>query len=289
MKEYLDMVEFIFKKGKYKNDRTKTGTISYFSYQTRYDLNKGFPLLTTKKVYFKAVVHELLWFISGNTNIKYLVDNNIKIWNEWAYKKFQNSFDYNNETLEEFVLKIKNDNTFAKNHGDLGPIYGKQWRSFSGVDQLKKIIENIKKNPYSRRHVVSAWNPSEVDNMALPPCHTMFQFYVDNNGYLSCHLYQRSADIFLGVPFNIASYSLLLLMVAKECNLKPGEFIHTMGDCHIYTNHINQLQEQLKRIPKKLPKVVLNSNVKSIFNYKFEDITLLNYNPYPTIKGIVAV
>ncbi len=289
MKEYLDMVKFIMDNGIEKPDRTNTGTLSVFGYQSRYALSKGFPLLTTKKVYFRAVVHELLWFISGNTNIKYLVDNKVNIWNEWPYKKYQECKEYKNETLKEFVEKIKNDNEFAKKYGNLGPVYGKQWRNFNGVDQLKTVIKNIKENPYSRRHIVSSWNPAEIKKMALPPCHALFQFYVNKDKELSCLLYQRSADVFLGVPFNIASYSLLLLMVAKECGLKPGTFIHTIGDCHVYLNHIDQINLQLTRIPRKLPKVVLNSKINSIFDYKFEDIILEGYNPHPLIKGKVAV
>ncbi len=289
MEQYLELIDFVLKNGKEKEDRTNTGTISYFCKQISYDLEKGFPLLTTKKVYFKAVVHELLWFISGNTNIKYLVDNNVNIWNEWPYKKYKQSKEYNGENLKEFIEKIKKDFLFAKKYGELGPVYGKQWRNFLGVDQLKKVIKNIKNNPYSRRHIISAWNPIEIDNMALPPCHTIFQFYVDKDKKLSCHLYQRSADIFLGVPFNIASYSLLLMMIAKECNLKLGKFVHTMGDCHIYKNHLDQVKLQLTRKPKKLPKLILNPKVKSIFDYKYEDIVLENYDPYPQIKGKVAV
>ncbi len=290
MKQYLEIVKYILENGKDKPDRTKVGTISCFAYQTRYNLQDGFPLLTTKKIFFKAVVHELLWFIAGDTNIKYLVDNNINIWNEWPYEKYKKSKDYQNETLSEFIEKIKlNENNFASKYGDLGPVYGKQWRNFGGVDQLKDVINNIKTDPFSRRHIINAWNPVEIKSMVLPPCHAFFQFYVDKDNFLSCHLYQRSADVFLGVPFNIASYSLLLLMVAKECNLKPGYFVHTMGDCHIYNNHLEQLKIQLSREPKKLPKIKLNPNINSIFDYKFNDIELEDYDPYPLIKGKVAV
>lgn len=289
MQQYLKMLDYILKNGTFKPDRTNTGTISLFGYQNRYNLKNGFPLLTTKKVFFKGVVHELLWFISGDTNIKYLVDNNINIWNQWPYEKFKKSLDYKGETLKEFVEKIKKDNDFSKKHGVLGPVYGKQWRNFLKVDQLKLVIENIKKNPFSRRHIVSCWNPKEIPDMLLPPCHTFFQFYVNTNKELSLLLYQRSADVFLGVPFNVASYSLLLLMVAKECNLKPGEFIHSIGDCHLYINHLEAVKLQIKRIPKKLPKVILNPDIKSIFNYKYEDIKLINYDSYPKIKGKVAV
>lgn len=288
MKEYLNMCEYILKNGKEKEDRTNTGTISVFGYQSRYDLEKGFPLLTTKKVHLKSIIHELLWFISGSTNIKYLVDNNVNIWNEWPYEIFKKSKDYNNESLKEFVEKIKNDKKFALKYGNLGPVYGKQWRDFNGVDQLNKVIDDIKHNPYSRRHIVSAWNPSEIENMALPPCHAFMQFYV-NDGYLSLQLYQRSGDVFLGIPFNIASYALLLMMVAQVTNLKPKEFIHTIGDAHIYKNHLDQINLQLKRKPRNLPTMKINKNIKNILDFKYEDFKLENYNPHPVIKGKVAV
>lgn len=288
MKEYLNMCEYILKNGKEKEDRTNTGTISVFGYQSRYDLEKGFPLLTTKKVHLKSIIHELLWFISGSTNIKYLVDNNVNIWNEWPYEIFKKSKDYNNESLKEFVEKIKNDKKFALKYGNLGPVYGKQWRDFNGVDQLNKVIDDIKHNPYSRRHIVSAWNPSEIENMALSPCHAFMQFYV-NDGYLSLQLYQRSGDVFLGIPFNIASYALLLMMVAQVTNLKPKEFIHTIGDAHIYKNHLDQINLQLKRKPRNLPTMKINKNIKNILDFKYEDFKLENYNPHPVIKGKVAV
>ncbi len=288
MKQYLSLVEEILNQGVKKGDRTGTGTISKFGTQRRYNLNEGFPLLTTKKVYWKAVVHELLWFISGDTNIKYLVDNNIRIWNEWPYKLFTESNDFNGESMQEFVQKIKADNKFAKKYCELGPVYGKQWRDFEGVDQLTQVIENIKNNPNSRRLIISAWNPPRIEKMALPPCHAFFQFYVSDNK-LSLQLYQRSADVFLGVPFNIASYSLLLLMVAQVTNLKVGEFIHVTGDTHIYSNHIKQVNEQLTRVPKKLPKVKLNKEITSIFDFKFEDIELYDYDPHPLISAKVAV
>ena len=237
MKQYLDMCKFILENGTYKSDRTGTGTISYFGYQTRYNLNEGFPLLTTKKVFLKGIIHELLWFISGDTNIKYLVDNNVKIWNEWAYEKYKKVPEFKGETMDEFIEKIRESKEFADKYGDLGPVYGRQWRNFNGVDQLEKLIYNLKHNPDSRRHIISAWNPAEVDNMALPPCHSFMQFYVVNNK-LSCQLYQRSADVFLGVPFNIASYSLFTMMIAQVCGFELGDFVHTFGDVHIYSNHM---------------------------------------------------
>ncbi|AHF57580.1 thymidylate synthase [Spiroplasma eriocheiris] len=289
MKQYLTMAQFILDNGLAKQDRTNTGTISYFGYQMRFNLAEGFPLLTTKKVHFKSVVYELLWFIKGDTNIKYLVDHNVRIWNEWPYEKYTKSPDYQNETLTEFVEKIKTDDEFAKKYGDLGPVYGKQWRNFEGVNQLAKLIDNLKTNPYSRRHILSAWNPKEVDNMALPPCHTLVQFYVSQDNKLSCQLYQRSADVFLGVPFNIASYALLTYMIAQVCGFEVGDFVHSFGDCHIYQNHLAQINEQLTRTPRVLPTLKLNPGVKSLFDFTYEDIVLENYDPYPAIKGLVAV
>lgn len=288
MKEYLKMCEFVLNNGVKKEDRTGTGTISYFGYQTRYDLSKGFPLVTTKKVHLKSIIHELLWFIKGDTNIKYLVDNNVKIWNEWPYETYKKSLDYNNETLDEFVEKIKADEEFAMLHGDLGPVYGKQWRNFDGVDQLMDLIEGLKKNPDSRRHIISAWNPSEVKYMALPPCHSFMQFYVVNNK-LSCQLYQRSADLFLGVPFNIASYALFTMMIAQVCNLELGDFVHTIGDAHIYLNHIDQIKLQLSRTPHPLPKMEMNKDIKDILDFKYEDFKLVDYVCDEAIKGVVAV
>lgn len=288
MKQYLDMCRDILENGSKKDDRTNTGTISIFGYQSRYNLEEGFPLLTTKKVFMKGIIHELLWFIKGDTNIKYLVDNNVRIWNEWPYEIFKKSADYNGESLEEFVKRIKEDDAFAKKHGDLGPVYGKQWRNFGGVDQIEKLINDIKTNPTSRRLIISAWNPSEVSNMALPPCHAFMQFYV-NDGKLSLQLYQRSADVFLGVPFNIASYSLFLMMVAQVTGLKPYEFVHTTGDTHIYLNHLDQINLQLSRETKKLPKMEINPEVKSIFDFKYEDFKLKDYDPHPAIRGVVAV
>ncbi|HHT98923.1 MAG TPA: thymidylate synthase [Acholeplasma sp.] len=288
MKTYLDLCRYVLDNGNEKMDRTKTGTKSVFGYQMRFDLSDGFPLLTTKRVHLKSIIHELLWFIKGDTNIKYLVDNDVRIWNEWPYEAFKKSSDYKGETMDEFVLKIKSDEGFAKKHGDLGPVYGAQWRNFNGVDQLQFILDEIKSNPNSRRMILSAWNPAEIHNMALPPCHTLIQFYV-NDGKLSLQLYQRSADIFLGVPFNIASYALLLMMVAQVTNLELGTFVHTLGDAHIYSNHFDQINTQLKRTPKPLPKMIINTNVKSLFDFKFEDFTLVDYNPDKGIKGVVAV
>ncbi|HBY64793.1 MAG TPA: thymidylate synthase [Acholeplasmataceae bacterium] len=288
MKQYLDLLQHIMDNGVQKSDRTGVGTKSVFGYQMRFDLSEGFPLLTTKKVHLKSIIHELLWFINGDTNIKYLVDHDVKIWNAWPYEAFKKSEDYQNESMEEYIEKIKTDFEFAKKHGDLGPVYGAQWRNFNGVDQLQYILDEIKNNPDSRRMMLSAWNPAEIKNMALPPCHTLIQFYV-RDGKLSLQLYQRSADIFLGVPFNIASYALLLMMVAQVTNLKVGEFVHTLGDAHIYSNHIEQIELQLTRTPKARPVMKINPNVFSLFDFKFEDFELTNYDPYPAIKGKVAV
>ena len=289
MKQYLDLCQYVLKKGYKKADRTGTGTVSTFGYQMRFDLQKGFPILTTKKVHFASIVHELLWFIAGDTNIEYLVKNNVRIWNEWPYKKFMESKKYQNETLEEFIKKIKIDHQFALEFGDLGPIYGRQWRNFNGVDQLQELIESLKNNPFSRRHILSAWNPAEIKNMALPPCHTLIQFYVSHDKKLSCQLYQRSADIFLGVPFNISSYALLTIMLAQICGYQLGEFIHTLGDAHIYSNHLSQINEQLIRKPKSLPILIINRKITNLFNFKFEDFKLEQYDPYPLIRGQVAV
>ncbi|MGL4617290.1 MAG: thymidylate synthase [Mycoplasmoidaceae bacterium] len=288
MKKYLDLVKHIKNNGNTKEDRTKTGTISLFGCQERYNIENQFPIITTKKINFDAIVHELLWFIKGDTNIKYLVDNNVKIWNEWPYENYKKSDLFQNETINEFIDKIKNDNEFAKIWGELGPVYGKQWNNFNGINQLKNVIEEIKNNPNSRRLIVTSWNPNEIENMLLPPCHCFFQFYVNGNK-LSCQLYQRSADLFLGVPFNISSYALLTSMVAQVCNLKPYEFIHTIGDCHIYTNHLEEIDEQLSREVKQLPKLELNKNIKNIYDFKFEDIKLIGYDFHPFIKAKVAV
>ncbi len=288
MKQYLDLLQHILDKGIYKGDRTGTGTYSIFGYQMRFNLQDGFPLVTTKKVYLKGIIHELLWFLKGDTNIKYLVDNNVNIWNEWPFEIFKKSKDYQGETLAEFVEKIKTDNQFASIYGELGPVYGHQWRNFNGVDQIAELISQIKTNPNSRRLIISAWNPAEVNAMALPPCHCFIQFYVVNN-QLSCQLYQRSADTFLGVPFNIASYSLLTMMIAQVCNLELGDFVHTFGDVHLYSNHIEQAKLQLSRQPFPLPTMKINPAVKNIFDFKYEDFTLENYQSHPAIKAEVAV
>jgi thymidylate synthase len=288
MKQYKELLERVLAEGKKKEDRTGTGTISVFGHQMRFRLDDGFPLLTTKKVFLKGIIHELLWFIKGETNIKYLVDNGVKIWNEWPYEIFKKSEAFNGESLEEFVEKVRTDDEFARVHGNLGPVYGKQWRNFCGVDQLKELISQIKANPDSRRLIISAWNPSELTNMALPPCHCFMQFYV-SDGRLSCQLYQRSGDIFLGVPFNIASYALFTMMIAQVCGLKLGDFVHTLGDAHIYTNHLEQVRLQLSRDERALPTMRINPDVKDIFSFKYEDFTLENYDPHPAIKGAVAV
>ncbi|MDR1007419.1 MAG: thymidylate synthase [Campylobacteraceae bacterium] len=263
MKQYLDLMRHVRQNGTFKEDRTGTGTYSVFGYQMRFDLNDGFPLVTTKKCHLKSIIYELLWFLKGDTNIKYLNDNGVKIWDEWADKE-----------------------------GNLGSIYGAQWRSWKGaektVDQIRETVKQLKLNPASRRLIVSAWNVAELDNMALAPCHAFFQFYVADNK-LSCQLYQRSADIFLGVPFNIASYALLTMMIAQVCGLKLGEFVHTFGDAHLYSNHLEQADLQLGREPFKLPKMKINPNVKDVFDFKFEDFELLNYEAHPHIKAKVAV
>ena len=298
-KAYLDLLREILKTGRFKDDRTKTGTKSVFGRQIRFDLSKGFPLLTTKKVFLRGIIHELLWFLKGDGNIKYLVDNDVHIWDEWPYKYYTQRAKGKEQkvlTKVEFIEKIKTDSKFAKKWGELGPVYGVQWRHWKSpdgqeVDQIKNVITQIKKNPYDRRLIVSAWNVSDIEEMAkagLPPCHSLFQFYV-LDGKLSCQLYQRSADMFLGVPFNIASYALLTMMVAQVCDLKVGDFVHTFGDAHIYSNHIDQVKEQLGRKPRKLPVMKINPRIKDIFKFKFEDFTLENYNPYPTIKAPVAV
>ena len=288
MKPYLDLCRHVMEHGAFKMDRTKTGTKSVFGYQMRFDLKDGFPLLTTKKVHMKSIIHELLWFIKGDTNIKYLVDHDVRIWNDWPYETFKKSSDYRHESMEDYVQKIKDDPIFAQKHGDLGPVYGAQWRNFNGVDQLQYILDELKNNPQSRRMILSAWNPAEIHAMALPPCHTLIQFYVANQR-LSLQLYQRSADIFLGVPFNIASYALLLMMVAQVTGYEVGEFVHTLGDAHIYQNHFEQIKLQLSREPKKRPILKLNPHVKSLFDFTFEDIELQDYHPHPAIKGKVAV
>lgn len=264
MKQYLDLLQRILDEGVVREDRTGTGTIGVFGHQMRFDLQEGFPLLTTKKLHLKSIIHELLWFIKGSTNVAYLQENGVRIWNEWA-----------------------------KEDGELGPVYGYQWRSWPDykgghIDQLGNVIRDIKQNPYSRRHIVSAWNVGQIDEMQLPPCHLLFQFYVAN-GKLSCMLYQRSADTFLGVPFNIASYALLTMMVAQVCGLQPGEFVHTLGDTHIYMNHIEQVKLQMTRTPYALPRMRINPDVKSIEDFKYEDFELIDYEAHPHIKGVVSV
>ena len=290
MKQYHALLNEILEKGTDRLDRTSTGTRSIFGYQMRFDLAEGFPLLTTKKVHFKSVVYELLWFITGSTNIRPLVLNNVRIWNEWPYERFVKSDAYNNESLDDYVERIKNDQTFADKHGNLGPVYGKQWRDFNGVDQLKQLIEGIRHNPFSRRHIISAWNPAELENMALPPCHMMMQFYVSSDRKrLSCQLYQRSADVFLGVPFNIASYALFTHLIAQVCDLEAGEFIHTFGDVHIYNDHMEQVALQLSREPLPLAHLRLNPMIKEIEDFRYEDIELLDYESHPAIKAKVSV
>lgn len=265
MKQYHDLMAYVLEHGEDKSDRTGTGTRSVFGYQTRYDLNDGFPMVTTKKLHLRSIIHELLWFLKGDTNIGYLKENKVRIWDEWADE-----------------------------NGDLGPVYGKQWRRWETpmgevVDQVANLIEGLKASPHSRRHIISAWNPSDVPNMALPPCHTLIQFYVSNDRKLSCQLYQRSADIFLGVPFNIASYALLTMMVAQVCDMKLGHFVHSMGDAHLYSNHFEQAKLQLTRKPHPLPTMKLNPEVKDIFDFKFEDFELVGYTSEPHIKAEVAV
>ncbi|MGC6531967.1 MAG: thymidylate synthase [Flavobacteriales bacterium] len=264
MKQYLELMRHVRDNGTHKGDRTGTGTVSCFGYQMRFDLSEGFPVLTTKKLHLRSIIHELLWFLQGDTNIQYLKDNGVRIWDEWADE-----------------------------NGDLGPVYGYQWRSWPNpdgthTDQINKLIDALKHKPDSRRHIVSAWNPSFIDDMALPPCHCLFQFYVAD-GKLSCQLYQRSADLFLGVPFNIASYSLLTLMLAQVCGYEPGEFVHTFGDVHLYSNHLEQTDLQLQREPRNLPTMRINPNVKDLFDFRFEDFELVDYDPHPHIKAPVAV
>lgn len=290
MKQYLDLLQYVLDNGQERKDRTGTGTISTFGYQMRVNLEEGFPLLTTKKTFSRGIFEELLWFLKGETNIRPLALKKVKIWNDWPYAKYKDSKDYQGETMDEFIQKICDDEAFAEKWGDLGPVYGKQWRNFEGVDQISQLIKNLKEDPFSRRHLVVAFNPGQIEDMALPPCHAFFQFYVSSDGKkLSCQLYQRSADLFLGVPFNIASYSLLLCMVAQVCGYQPYEFIHTFGDAHIYLDHIDQVKEQLSRTPRKLPKLWLNEEVKDIFDFTIDDIRIDDYDPYPAIKAKVSV
>ncbi|MBX7224730.1 MAG: thymidylate synthase [Chitinophagales bacterium] len=293
MQQYHDLLRHIVKNGVKKEDRTGVGTISVFGYQMRFDLQQGFPLLTTKKLHLKSIIHELLWFLKGDTNIQYLARNGVRIWDDWPYSKYVNSQDYNGESIKDFAQKIADDDDFAKKWGELGPVYGHQWRSWPTpdgriVDQIAQLIHTIKHNPDSRRMIVSAWNVADIDQMTLPPCHCLFQFYVAD-GKLSCQLYQRSADVFLGVPFNIASYALLTHMIAQVCGLQPGEFVHTFGDTHLYLNHLEQVQIQLDRTIRQLPVLTLNEEVKDIFGFRYEDFILSNYDPHPNIKAAVAV
>lgn len=311
---YLDLCTNILKNGYKKEDRTGTGTYSVFGAQMRFDLQKGFPLLTTKNVPFRLVASELLWFIKGDTNIRYLLKHGNNIWNEWAFKNWIESKEYIGSDMTNFGLRsvkdpefkkqydvemenfknnILKDEDFAENYGDLGNVYGKQWRAWitskkETIDQLQEVQNSIRSNPDSRRHIVTAWNPEDLPNMALPPCHTLFQFYVAD-GKLSCQLYQRSADIFLGVPFNIASYALLTHLMAQTCGLEAGEFVHTLGDAHIYSNHVQQVKEQLSRAPRELPKLSLNKDINSIFDFEMGDMEIQGYNPHPAIKAPIAV
>lgn len=290
METYLQLCRDVMTKGEFKSDRTGTGTRSLFGYQMRFPMENGFPLLTTKKVHFKSVLGELLWFISGDTNIRPLARQGIRIWNEWPYANYCKSPDYQGEDMSAFVEKIINDEEFASKHGKLGPVYGAQWRNFGGVDQLREVEQAIKNNPHSRRLLISAWNPPRIPEMLLPPCHLLMQFYVSaDESTLSLQLYQRSADIFLGVPFNIASYALLLHMMAHATGKKPGDFVMTLGDAHIYTNHYDQINEQLSRQPLPLPQLKINRPVSSITEIRYEDIELVNYVSHPPIKGVVSV
>lgn len=314
MEQYLNLCRYIKDNGVIKEDRTGIGTKSVFGYQMRFDLEKGFPLVTTKKTAFRLVVSELLWFLKGDTNVNTLMKENNHIWDEWAFEKWVNSTNYQGPDMTNFGVRAENDPTFktiveqqmeifrskilsddqfANEFGDLGPVYGKQWRSWPGndgqtIDQVQNLINQLKNNPDSRRHIITAWNPAEVDDMALPPCHSFMQFYVAN-GKLSCQLYQRSADVFLGVPFNIASYALLTHLIAKECQLKVGEFVHTLGDAHLYLNHMDQVETQLQREPKKLPTLLLSNDKNSIFDFEVKDISLDGYDPHPRIKAPIAV
>ncbi|HEY0721735.1 MAG TPA: thymidylate synthase [Gammaproteobacteria bacterium] len=292
MRQYLDLMQHVLDHGSKKEDRTGTGTLSVFGHQMRFNLADGFPLLTTKKVFLKGIIHELLWFLAGDTNIKYLVDNGVGIWNEWPHASYVKATG-DHMALADFVARIRDDAAFAEQWGDIGPGYGHQWRSWptpngGHIDQISQLVRQIKNTPDSRRLIVSAWNVAEVDNMKLPPCHTLFQFYVAD-GKLSCQLYQRSADIFLGVPFNIASYALLTMMIAQVCDLQPGDFVHTLGDAHLYLNHLEQTREQLARAPHPLPCMKINPAVKDLFAFRFEDFELVDYECHPAIKAPVAV
>ncbi len=301
MQAYHDLLHQLLTQGKQRPDRTGVGTLGLFGYQMRFDLSEGFPLMTTKRVSFKAIAHELLWFLKGDTNIRYLVQQGVNIWNEWPYQHWLQAqgleADYPKYSeaweamMQTFVERIRKDEAFAADWGELGPVYGRQWRNFAGVDQISQLIHDIKTQPYSRRLIVTAWNPADIPMMVrsgLPPCHALFQFYVSGDR-LSCQLYQRSADVFLGVPFNIASYALLTEMIAQVCNLRAGEFVHTFGDVHLYLNHQEQARLQLSREPRALPQVVLNPAVKDLFAFTYEDIQLQGYDPYPSIRAPIAV
>jgi thymidylate synthase len=305
MRQYLELLEDIKRSGVKKADRTGVGTVSVFGRQLRFDLSQGFPAVTTKKLFMRGIIHELIWFLQGSTNIKYLVDNDVHIWDEWPYKAYllkqgkkvpQINGNEWNKGIKQFTERIKRDPDFAKWNGELGPVYGYQWRNWPTpdgrhIDQLKQAIDTIKQNPDSRRIIVSAWNAAEIEDMAvsgLPPCHLLFQFYVAE-GKLSCQMYQHSADTFLGVPFNIASYALLTMMVAQVTGLKPGDFVHTFGDTHLYLNHLKQVDEQLRRKPRSLPTMKINPDIKNIDDFKFEDFELIGYDPHPAIYAPIAV
>ena len=301
MQQYHDLMKRVLEEGVTKSDRTGTGTKSIFGHQMRFDLQEGFPLVTTKKVHLKSIIHELLWFLKGDTNIRYLLEHKVNIWNDWpfqhyleatgqaeTYPKYSEAWK---EKMQDFKQHIAEDEAFAAKWGELGPVYGRQWRNFEGVDQITQVIDDIRNKPDSRRLLVSAWNPKDIPVMAksgLPPCHTLFQFYVAE-GKLSCQLYQRSADIFLGVPFNIASYSLLTMMIAKVCGLEYGDFVHTFGDAHLYSNHLDQTREQLSREPRALPQMLIHRETDNILDFEFEDFELVNYDPHPAIRAVVAV
>ena len=292
MRQYHDLMDRVLREGIDKSDRTGTGTRSVFGHQMRFDLAEGFPMITTKKLHLKSILHELIWFISGDTNIRYLCQNGVRIWDDWPFATYSKSAEYDGIDMKEFAARIAMDADFAAKWGNLGPVYGYQWRFWPGpngpVDQLRDVLEGIRRNPDGRRHIVSAWNPGYIDQMALPPCHAFFQFYVAD-GRLSCQLYQRSADIFLGVPFNIASYALLIHMMAQDLGLQVGDFVHSLGDAHIYSNHTDQVRLQLSRDLRPLPTLSLNPTVKSLFDFRYEDVALLNYDPHPHIPAPVAV
>ena len=292
MKAYHDLIHRVLAEGVHKEDRTGTGTLSVFGHQMRFDLQAGFPMMTTKKLHLKSILHELIWFIRGETNIRYLCQNGVRIWDDWPYAKYKASGDFQGEDIRAFAARIAEDAAFAEKWGELGPVYGHQWRSWPGpngaVDQLKQVLEDLRQNQYSRRHIVSAWNPGYIGQMALPPCHAFFQFYVAE-GKLSCQLYQRSADIFLGVPFNIASYALLVHFMAHDLGLEVGDFVHTLGDAHIYSNHLDQVKLQISREPRTLPTLWLNPDVNSLFDFTYDDVRLEGYDPHPHIAGAVAV